>query len=64
MRGDALLFRRGWGWLMRVPVGGGDELNPGVADELMEIDFHDAAGSSFAVAPDDKRLLVNGPARR
>jgi len=59
--GDALLFRRGWGRLMKVSVGDGDEFVPGVAQELMEIDFHDSAGSSFAVSPDGKRLLVNKP---
>jgi len=59
--GDALLFRRGWGRLMQVSVSGGDEFVPGVAQELMEIDFHDSAGSSFAVSPDGKRLLVNKP---
>jgi serine/threonine-protein kinase len=58
-RGDALLFRRGWGRLMRVPVDAGDEFVPGAARELMEIDFHDAAGSSFAVSADGKRVLVN-----
>lgn len=60
-RGDALLYRRGWGRLMQVPVGGGDEFLPGVDRELMEIDFHDSAGSSFAPSPDGKRLLVNKP---
>ena len=60
-RGDALLYRQGWGRVMRVPVGDGDELTPGVARQLLEIDFHDAAGSSFAVSPDGKRVLVNKP---
>lgn len=27
----------------------------------MKIDFHDAAGSSLAVSPDGKRVLVNKP---
>jgi hypothetical protein len=60
-RGDALLYRQGWGRIMRVPVGDGDEFTPGVARQLLEIDFHDAAGSSFAVSPDGKRVLVNKP---
>ncbi|MFQ5528588.1 MAG: TolB family protein, partial [Thermoanaerobaculia bacterium] len=60
-RGDALLYRQGIGRLMRVPIGGGDELAPGVAEKLIETDFHDAAGSSFAVSPDGKRVLVNKP---
>jgi len=46
---------------MRVPVGDGDEFTPGVARQLLEIGFHDAAGSSFAVSPDGKRVLVNKP---
>ena len=46
---------------MHVPVGDGDEFAPGVARELIEIDFHDASGSSFAVSPDGKRVLVNKP---
>jgi serine/threonine-protein kinase len=60
-RGDALLYRQGWELMMRVPVGNGEELTPGVARELLETDFHDAAGSSFALSPDGKRVLVNKP---
>ncbi len=60
-QGDALLYRQGWGRLMRVPVGRGEDLAPGLARELFETDFHDAAGSSFAVSPDGKRVLVNKP---
>ncbi len=46
---------------MYVPVGEGDEFAPGVARELIEIDSHDSAGSSFAMSPDGKRVLVNKP---
>ena len=46
---------------MHVPVGNGNELAPGVARKLIEIDAHDAAGSSLAVSPDGKRVLVNKP---
>ena len=46
---------------MSVSVGDGDELAPGVVQELIEIDFHDSAGSSFAISPEGKRLLVNKP---
>ncbi|MCZ6834076.1 MAG: hypothetical protein O7F11_10050 [Acidobacteria bacterium] len=60
-RGDALLYRQGWGRIMRVPMGDGDEFTPGVVRLLLEIDFHDAAGSSFAVSPDGKRVPVNKP---
>ena len=60
-RGDALLYRQGWGRLMAVPVGKGDEFTPGVARQLIETDFHDSAGSSFAVSPDGTRVLVNKP---
>jgi hypothetical protein len=28
---------------------------------VFETDFHDAAGSSFAVSPDGRRILVNKP---
>jgi hypothetical protein len=28
---------------------------------LIETDFHDAAGSSFAVSPDGRRVLLNKP---
>jgi hypothetical protein len=28
---------------------------------MIETNFHDAAGSSFAVSPDGKRVLVNKP---
>ena len=59
--GDALLYRTGWGRLMEVAVGSGDELAPGVPRELIEVDAHDSAGSSFAVSPDGKRVLVNKP---
>ena len=58
---DALLYRTGWGRFMEVPVGSGDEPAPGVPRELIETDAHDSAGSSFAVAPDGKRVLVNKP---
>ena len=44
--------------IMRVPVGSGDELAPGVARELIEIDAHDAAGSSFAISPDGRWAVV------
>ena len=47
--------------MMYMPVGEGDEFAPGVARELLEIDFHDSSGSSFAVSPDGKRVLVNKP---
>ncbi len=60
-RGDALLYREGFGRLLRVTVSDGGEFAPGVARELIEISFHDAAGSSFAVSPDGKRVLVNKP---
>jgi hypothetical protein len=60
-RGDALLYREGWGRLKAVPVGKGDEFTPGVARQLIETDFHDSAGSSFAVSPDGTRVLVNKP---
>jgi hypothetical protein len=60
-RGDAVLYRRGSRRVMSVPVGNGDELAPGVVQELIEIDFHDASGSSFAISPEGKRLLVNKP---
>ncbi len=46
---------------MLVPVGDGDEFAPGVARELIETDFHDSSGSSFALSPDGKRVLVNKP---
>ncbi len=59
--GEALLYRRGSGQLMYMPVGEGDEFAPGVARELIEIDSHDSSGSSFAVSPDGKRVLVNKP---
>jgi len=59
-RGDALLFREGWGRLMSVPVGRG-EFAPGVARQLIETDLHDAQGSSFALSPDGTRVLVNKP---
>ena len=60
-RGDALLYREGMGRLLRVPVSSGVEFVPGVARELLETNFHDALGSSFAVSPDGKRVLVNKP---
>jgi serine/threonine-protein kinase len=60
-RGDALLYREGLGRLLRVPVSGGDEFAPGVARELLKTNFHDSLGSSFAVSPDGKRVLVNKP---
>jgi len=60
-RGDALLYREGFGRLLRVKVSDGKEFAPGVAEELIETDFHDSAGSSFAVSPDGKRVLVNKP---
>ncbi|MCK5375728.1 MAG: serine/threonine-protein kinase [Acidobacteria bacterium] len=59
--GDALLYREGVGRLMRAPVGVGDEFTPGVGRVLIETDFHDAAGSSFAVSPDGRRVLLNKP---
>ncbi len=59
--GDAVLYRHDWGQLLRVPVGTGDDLNPGTPKVLLEIDFHDSAGSSLAVSPDGKRVLVNKP---
>ena len=59
--GEALLYRRGWGQLMYMPVTAGDKFAPGVARELIEIDAHDSSGSSFAVSPDGKRVLVNKP---
>jgi serine/threonine-protein kinase len=58
---DALLYREGLGRLMRVPVGVGDEFTPGVGRVLIETDFHDSAGSSFAVSPDGRRVLLNKP---
>jgi serine/threonine-protein kinase len=59
--GDALLYRRGSMGLLSVPVGRGDLIEPGLARELIETDFHDSSGSSFAVSPDGKRVLVNKP---
>jgi serine/threonine-protein kinase len=59
--GDAILYRTEWTGLVEVPVGSGDELHPGVGRELIALDMHDAAGSSFAVSPDGRRVLVNKP---
>ena len=42
-------------------MGDGDEFTPGVAQQLLDTDFHDSAGSSFVVSPDGKRVLVNKP---
>jgi len=58
---DALFYRSGGARLMRVPVGTGDEPTPGLAQQMLETDFHDASGSSFALSPDGKRVLVNRP---
>ncbi len=47
--------------MMYMPVRDGDAFAPGVARELIEIGSHDSAGSSFAMSPDGKRVLVNKP---
>jgi len=59
--GDAIYYRIRGGRLMRLPIGDGDDLSPGVAEQVLETDFHDAAGSSFVLSPDDARVLVNKP---
>jgi dipeptidyl aminopeptidase/acylaminoacyl peptidase len=59
--GDALLFWRGWGNLMRVPVTTGDDFAVGVAHKLRDIEYHDAAGSSLAISPDGNRVLIQRP---
>ena len=46
---------------MSAAVEGSNELAFGVARELIEIDFHDSAGSSYSVSPDGRRVLVNKP---
>jgi hypothetical protein len=62
-RGDEILYRKGWSGLMSVSIGFGPDgqLEPGVPREVFETDFHDAAGSSFALSPDGRRVLVNKP---
>ena len=59
--GDALFYRQGWGLLMRASVGRANDITPGVPQQLLDIDFHDSAGSSFVVSPDGRRVLVNKP---
>ncbi len=55
------VFYRSLRQLMRVRVGGGDELVPGMPEMVLEIDFHDSAGLSFDLSPDGRRVLVNKP---
>ena len=51
-----------WGTWMEVSLKPtGDALMPGVAMERIRTDAHDAAGSSFVISLDGKRILVNKP---
>ena len=60
--GGGLLYRMSWGTWMEVSVNPtGDALVPGIAVERIDIDAHDAAGSSFVISLDGKRVLVNKP---
>lgn len=45
---------------MRLPVGSGDDLSPGVPEQVPEGSFHDSAGS-FTFSHDGTRVLVNQP---
>jgi hypothetical protein len=56
--GDAVYYRDEYR-LYRVHVGGEDDIRPGIVETVYEGDFHDSAGSSFALSPDGTRVLVN-----
>jgi Tol biopolymer transport system component len=60
-QGDELLYRTGWSGLMSVSVSSGPDLAPGVPRQVIDTDFHDAAGASFDLSRDGRRILVNKP---
>ena len=55
------VFYRSMRQIMRVRVGTGDDLSPGMPEVMLETDFHDSAGLSFDLSPDGSRVLVNKP---
>jgi serine/threonine protein kinase len=59
--GDAIFYRSGWTTFMEVPLSTDGEITAGVPRVAVEVDSHDAAGSSFAVSSDGRRVLVNKP---
>jgi hypothetical protein len=57
--GGELLYRVGSLGLVSVPYETEPDFQPGTPRLLFEHDFHDSAGSSFALSPDGRRIAAN-----